>query len=141
MGVPIGFSGDVANRSAFPFESLPPARLPILLFGSSARRSAPSKPSLPGTRKGIGVATTPIPLVQKQAIYLCLETRFNIKKEEIPHKIDAFASALEKMFGESAKLIKIEIMKLAYGKIRIVRSPTRKDALLFTEYIKALGSA
>ena len=66
----------------------------------------------------------------KQAIYLCLETRFNIKKEEIPHKIDAFASALEKMFGESAKLIKIEIMKLAYGKIRIVRSPTRRDALL-----------
>ena len=77
----------------------------------------------------------------KQAIYLCLETRFNIKKEDIPNRIDDFANALEKMFGESSKLIKIEVMRLAYSKIRIVRSPTRKDALLFTDYIKALGTS
>ena len=74
----------------------------------------------------------------KQAIYHHLSNNFNISKEQIPHKIDAFANALEKMFGAGAKLIKIEIMKLTYCQVKSIKNQTKQDHLLFTDYMKKL---
>lgn len=76
----------------------------------------------------------------KQAIYNHLGNNFNITKEEIPHKFDAFANALEEMFGAGAKLIKIEIMKLTYSQVKRIKNQT-KDPLLFTDYMKKLGNS
>ena len=77
----------------------------------------------------------------KQSIYFRLKNSFNISREEIPHRIDAFADALEEMFGVGAKLIKIEIMKLAFSQVRTIKYPTKQDALLFTDYLKELGDS
>lgn len=77
----------------------------------------------------------------KQSIYFRLKNSFNISREEIPRRIDTFEDALEEMFGVGAKLIKIEIMKLAFSQVRTIKYPTKQDALLFTEYLKKLGNA
>ena len=77
----------------------------------------------------------------KQAIYHHLSNNFNITKEQIPHKIDVFANALEEMFGAGAKLIKIEIMKLTFCQVKTIKHQTKQDGLLFTDYMKKLGNS
>lgn len=74
----------------------------------------------------------------KQAIYSYLEKTFKIQKQDIPNKIDEFANALEKLFGDGAKLLEIQIMKHLYEKVgHDFEYFPEKDDLLFTEYVKA----
>jgi hypothetical protein len=73
----------------------------------------------------------------KQAIYFHLEKRFNVKKQEIPHKIEAFANGIEKIFGLGADFLKILIMKQLYKKVGgSLKWPASKD-LTFSEYVAA----
>jgi len=74
----------------------------------------------------------------KRAIYFHLQKTFKIRKQEIPNKIDEFANAIEKIFGDGAKLLEIRIMKHLYEKVgnEFGYFP-EEDALLFTEYVKA----
>jgi hypothetical protein len=73
----------------------------------------------------------------KQAIYYHLETGFRIKKNEIPQKIDAFADAIEKIFGLGANFLEILIMKFLYEKVkRKVKLKNSKD-FKFAIYVKA----
>ena len=55
----------------------------------------------------------------KTATYCHLETVFNIKKKEIPNKIDDFSRALESLFGSGAKILEIMFMKSLYTKVRV----------------------
>jgi hypothetical protein len=57
----------------------------------------------------------------KTAIYYHLETVFNIKKQEIPNRVDDFSRALERLFGLGAKHLEILFMKSLYAKVRGVR--------------------
>lgn len=41
----------------------------------------------------------------KQTIYWHLESKFKVKKEEIPDKIDVFVNMLRKLFGSGARII------------------------------------
>jgi len=71
----------------------------------------------------------------KQAIYFRLEKRFNIKKHEIPHKIEAFADAIEKIFGLGANFLEILIMKQLHEKVgQSFKWPEYKE-LTFIEYV------
>lgn len=71
----------------------------------------------------------------KQAIYFHLEKRYNIKKQEIPHKIEAFADAIEKIFGLGADFLEILIMKQIHQKVGgSFKWPESKD-LTFVEYV------
>lgn len=71
----------------------------------------------------------------KQAIYYHLEKSFNLKKQEIPYSIEAFANAIEKIFGLGANFLEILIMKRLYEKMgRNFKLRTSKD-LEFVEYI------
>ncbi len=45
---------------------------------------------------------------------------FNIKKQEIPNRINAFSRALERLFGFGAKHLEILFMKSLYAKVRDV---------------------
>jgi len=73
----------------------------------------------------------------KQAIYYHLEKGFNLKKQEIPYSIEAFACAIEKIFGLGANFLKILIMKRLYEKMgRNLKLRASKN-LEFTEYITA----
>jgi hypothetical protein len=71
----------------------------------------------------------------KQAIYLHLEKRFKIKKHEIPHKIEAFADVIEKIFGLGANFLEILIMKQLHEKCgQSFKWPESKE-LTFIEYV------
>ena len=73
----------------------------------------------------------------KQAIYFHLEKSFNIKKNDIPYKIEDFAAAIEKIFGLGANVLEVLIMKLLYEKVgRTVQLHEPKD-FTFTAYVTA----
>ncbi len=73
----------------------------------------------------------------KQAIYFHLEERFNVKKQEIPHKIEAFTDGIEKIFGLGANFLKILIMKQLNKKAgQSLKWPESQD-LTFIEYVVA----
>ena len=74
----------------------------------------------------------------KQAVYYHLEKSFNIKKQEIPYKIETFAEAIEKIFGLGANFLEILIMKRLYKKAgRSLKLRMSKD-LEFAEYVAAV---
>jgi hypothetical protein len=74
----------------------------------------------------------------KQAVYYHLEKLFNIKKSEIPLKIEEFSIAIEDIFGEGAKLLEIQMMKRLHQKActPFKYIPT-KEELVFTDYMRA----
>ncbi len=53
----------------------------------------------------------------KQAIYFYLENGSHINRQEIPHKVEDFAAAIEKIFGLGAGFLKIIVLKQLYAKI------------------------
>jgi len=72
----------------------------------------------------------------KQAIYYHLKKSFNVKKREIPYKIEAFASAIEKIFGLGANFLEILIVKRLYEKIgRSFKWHRSEDDFTFTEHV------
>jgi len=72
----------------------------------------------------------------KQALYFHLEKGFNIKKQEIPQKTEAFVDAMEKIFGQGADYLEILIMKRLHSKIGLeVKLST--PSLTFAEYVEA----
>lgn len=74
----------------------------------------------------------------KQAIYYHLEKSFKIKKAEIPLKIEEFTIAIEKIFGDGAKLLEIQMMKRLHEKSgSMFRYSPIKDELIFADYMHA----
>jgi len=73
----------------------------------------------------------------KEAIYLHLENTFDINKPDIPHKIEEFVNAIEKIFGLGAKFLEIQIMKRLYEKVGPVFKYFPERDLIFTEYVAA----
>lgn len=71
----------------------------------------------------------------RQAIYFYLKERFNVKKQEIPHEIEAFVDGIEKIFGLGAKFLENLILKRLYEKVGLsFRWQVSKD-LTFTECV------
>ena len=75
----------------------------------------------------------------KHVIYFHLEKTFKIAKRDIPHKIEEFADAIEKIFGPGAKFLEILIMKCLYEKVgRVFECNQEQEELVFTEYVAAV---
>jgi hypothetical protein len=55
----------------------------------------------------------------KTSIYFHLWDKFEIKKQEIPNKLDEFSDALESIFGIGARHLEILFMKSLYSKISL----------------------
>lgn len=53
----------------------------------------------------------------KTSFYINLEGLFNIRKSEIPRRVEDFSNALNRIFGLGAPKIEILIMKILHGKI------------------------
>ena len=71
----------------------------------------------------------------KQAIYFHLEKGFNVKREEIPVKIEVFAVAIEKIFGLGANFLEILIRQQLH---RILDGSIELDGTkgsTFVEYV------
>ncbi len=47
----------------------------------------------------------------KISLYCLLERKYNLRQEDIPERIGDFANAIEQIFGTSALLIELKIMK------------------------------
>jgi hypothetical protein len=74
----------------------------------------------------------------KQGVYLILSKDYNIKKREIPHKIQELGDALESIFGLGGKLVEIQIMERLFQRIggSFEYVPANGD-LIFSEYVEA----
>jgi len=72
----------------------------------------------------------------KQALYFHLERGFNIKRQEIPYKTEAFVTAMEKIFGLGAQYLEILIMKSLHEKIDY-RVNLNAPNLTFVKYVEA----
>ncbi len=71
----------------------------------------------------------------KRAIYFYLERNFSIKKQDIPDRIEEFTEAIEKLFGNGAKILEIQIMKHLYENLgRDFEYFSENNDLLFTDY-------
>ena len=74
----------------------------------------------------------------QEAIYFHLKSTFEIEKHEIPDKIEAFAKALEEIFGGGAKLIQIRIIEALHERVNQFKYFPKQGDLVFTEYLAAL---
>ncbi|MFW6117275.1 MAG: hypothetical protein ACOC6G_01660 [Thermoproteota archaeon] len=76
----------------------------------------------------------------KRAIYHHLEEDFHIAKPEIPHKIQAFAQALEQIFQEGgASQLQILMMREIHDKIGGYLEWKEEDReLTFSKYVEAV---
>ncbi len=73
----------------------------------------------------------------RRAIYYHLEKSFNIKKHEIPRKLDVFEEAIEEIFGEGANFLEILIMKRLYEKVGGMFELHDSTDFAFAQYVTA----
>jgi hypothetical protein len=73
----------------------------------------------------------------KQAIYFHLEKGFNIQRQEIPFKIEAFIFAVEKIFGIGANFLELLILKGLYEKTGLKGKEDSFKGLTFVEAVAA----
>jgi hypothetical protein len=73
----------------------------------------------------------------RQSIYFHIENNFNVPRQQIPHNLENFQFALEKIFGVGARFIEILIMKNLYQKINCPLSMEDNEQLEFVKYMEA----
>ena len=73
----------------------------------------------------------------KQALYQVLTKRFGIRRTNIPRNLEGFSNALEKIFGQSAYLLEVQIMKTLHDEISNVED-IQPQGLSFTGYVESL---
>jgi hypothetical protein len=76
--------------------------------------------------------------LDKQEIYAYLENAFNIRKQEIPCKIEEVTDAMNQMFGIGAKLIEIKIIETVHKSIPEFIFTPKGSAMIFEEYVASL---
>ena len=78
----------------------------------------------------------------KASIYIHLEAIFNIRKQEIPNKLDVFSTALQRIFGLGAPQLENLIMKhlnAKVGSLCRLDDPNRlAQNLTFTKYVELM---
>ncbi len=75
----------------------------------------------------------------RQTLYRCLETKFNLSKNKIPESIVPFENALERIFGQAASLIEIQIIQRLHKAFPEFEFSCR-EAFSLSEYVKSLNS-
>ena len=74
----------------------------------------------------------------KQTLYSCLEADYRLRKKAIPERIGDFVSAIEKIFGSSALLLEIDVMKAIRQKVPAFTCEAKNLHLGFEDYLKSL---
>ena len=73
----------------------------------------------------------------RKTIYLHIENKFNVARNEIPEKLEQFQVGLKEIFGAGAYVIEISIMKNLHMKAGCPRVNVKNQKLEFTEYVDA----
>ena len=76
----------------------------------------------------------------KQSIYFLLESEFKLCRTNIPDRIGDFANAIEEIFGISALLIEIQVMKTLRQRVPLFTYIIENAELNFDEYLSSLRS-
>jgi len=76
----------------------------------------------------------------KETFYSSLAAEYKLSKENIPVMIEEFVEALEKIFGSSALLLEIDVMKTVRKKIPEFKFEAETSNLSFVSYLKSLKS-
>jgi hypothetical protein len=76
----------------------------------------------------------------KQTIYSSLEIDYKLSKEDIPCRTKDFVDAMEGIFGKSALLLEIDLMKNLSQKVPKFKCATSNPKLTFCEYLISLQS-
>jgi hypothetical protein len=71
-------------------------------------------------------------------LYSLLENNYELSREEIPERIDKFVDVLEQVFGASALLIEIEIMKNIRRKVPRFEFKVKDRYVAFDQYLDSL---
>jgi hypothetical protein len=75
----------------------------------------------------------------KELMYQYLENKYGVEKENIPNKVESFSLAIESIFGQSARLLEIKIMRTLYEKVPTFTCSGRNASnLSFAKYVEAL---
>jgi regulatory protein YycI of two-component signal transduction system YycFG len=74
----------------------------------------------------------------RQVIYFQLRNNYNVKKQEIPSRIEEFATAIEEIFGMGAKLIEMKIMETLYANAAGFSYMPKDEDLVFKDYVQTI---
>ncbi len=73
----------------------------------------------------------------RHAIYFHLEKSFQVKKEEIPERIDIFTKAIQTIFEGGADFIEILIMRRLHEKIGVKFESSNSSDFSLPKYVAA----
>ena len=76
----------------------------------------------------------------RETIYSLLKSAFGIEKQEIPDKIELFTNALEDIFGESAKVLEIAIIRAVCQRVNKFKYFPKYGKIVLAEYLIAVRS-
>jgi hypothetical protein len=76
----------------------------------------------------------------KSAVYFQLENGYNVKKQDIPSRIEEFATAIEAIFGIGARLIEMKIIETLYASAKGFMYIPKSEDLVFKDYVQSVKS-
>lgn len=74
----------------------------------------------------------------KQAVYDCMEKKYRLKKSDFAEHLTEFSEAIEQIFGSSAGLLEIQMIKRLYQKVPEFKY-WPQETLTFPDYVNALS--
>ena len=74
----------------------------------------------------------------KQTVYDCMEKKYRLKKSDFAEHLTEFSEAIEQIFGYSAGLVEIQMMKRLYQKVPEFKY-WPQETLTFPDYVNALS--
>ncbi len=61
--------------------------------------------------------------IVRGTLYQCLESKYQLKREEIPEKLDTFHKALQELLGVGARVVERQIAKNLYATLGLNFAP------------------
>ena len=77
----------------------------------------------------------------RKTLYLSLERKFDLRKDEIPFRLDEFIEAIERIFGSSASLVEISIMKRLHTNTKCTIEWCELECFGFSKYVNTVKLA
>ena len=74
----------------------------------------------------------------RQTLYSTLENNYKLDKKNIPDQIVEFVNAIEEIFGASALLLEIDVMKNVRQKVPAFKCEANNPNLGFVDYLRSM---
>jgi hypothetical protein len=74
----------------------------------------------------------------RQTLYSILENNYELNEKNIPDQIGEFVNAIEEIFGASALLLEIDVMKNMRQKVPTFKCEANNPNLGFVDYLRSM---